>query len=192
MKKIAIVLISAGLILIAYPFYQEWTNHQKVKALEKAITLISEAEEEALEELDALPFTKGTLENLMELEIPSIQLKQHVLNETTEENLNIALTQIKKDQTPGVGNFTIAGHRGYRDGRHFSDLGKVSIGEIVYLHTKDKTFVYEITSSDVIEATQIEVLDDRSDVDEITLITCTVSGLKRIAVKGQLVHEMPK
>lgn len=55
-------------------------------------------------------------------------MNQLVLDETTDENLNITLTQIKKDQTPGVGNFTIAGHRGYRDGRHFSNLSKVPIG----------------------------------------------------------------
>ncbi|MBO1912309.1 class D sortase, partial [Microvirga sp. 3-52] len=127
------------------------------------------------------------IKNVLELEIPYINIQQKVLNRTTEENLAIALTQIKEDQVPGKGNFTIAGHRGYRDGRHFSNLAEVPMGEKVYLHSSDQTFVYEIISSEVIEPTNIGVLDDKKDLNEITMITCTISGKERVAVKGVLI-----
>ncbi len=109
-----------------------------------------------------------------------------------DKNLSLALTQIKENQKPGLRNFTIAGHRGYRDGRHFSNLDEVPVGEMAYLHAKEKTYAYEITSSEVIEATDVDVLDDQENLNKLTLITCTVSGRQRVAVKGKLIEEISK
>jgi sortase A len=186
-----ILFLLTGLVLVSFPLYVEWNQTKEVKAMEQALSLIAEwdgMESIPLQQIEHLTLTQEQLDNVMELEIPYIEMKQHILNETTDENLNIALTQIKPDQQPGVGNFTIAGHRGYRDGRHFSNLSKVPIGEKIYLHAGDKTYVYEITSKDVIQPTFVEVLDDTEGKNEITLITCTISGKQRVAVKGELVE----
>lgn len=194
MKRLfGILLVVVGILLISYPFYQEWKQNKELRALEEALSLISGADEDVdLSAIGNLSLSKDEIENVMELEIPFIDLQQYILEETTDENLNLALTQIKKDQTPGVGNFTIAGHRGYRDGRHFSNLSKVPVGEKVYLHAEDETYVYELKSSEVIEATDVDVLNDVKGKDEITLITCTVSGANRVAVKGDLVEVIEK
>ena len=188
-----ILLVVVGILLISFPFYQEWKQNKELRALEEALSLISGADGDVdLSAIEDLSLSKDEIENVMELEIPFIDLKQYILKETTDENLNLALTQIKKDQTPGVGNFTVAGHRGYRDGRHFSNLSKVPVGEMVYLHAEDETYVYELKSSEVIEATDVDVLNDDKGKDEITLITCTVSGENRVAVKGDLVEVIKK
>jgi len=161
---IGILFLLTGLVLVFYQFHKEWNHSKRVQAMEQALSLIAESEGMepiALEQIENLSLTKEQLENVMELEIPYINIKQYILDETTDENLNIALTQIKPDQQPGIGNFTVAGHRGYRDGRHFSNLAKVPIGEKVYLHVDDKTLIYEIVSSEVIEPTFVEVLDDK-------------------------------
>lgn len=186
---IGILLLVAGVVLISIPFYHEWNQGKDLNALEEALSLISTSDGDTIDlsTIENLTFTEEEIKDVMELEIPFINLKQYILGETTDYNLSIALTQIKVDQTPGVGNFTIAGHRGYRDGRHFSNLAKVPIGEMVYLHADGKTYVYEIKSSEVIEPTYVKVLDDTADKNEITLITCTVSGADRVAVKGDLV-----
>lgn len=186
-----IFFIVVGAILVSFPFYIEWKGQQEIEALEEAISLISQSngKEVDLSPIKKLTMSEEEIHQVLELEIPSIQLKQPVLSETTDENLNIALTQIKADQTPGKGNFTIAGHRGFRDGRHFSNLDKVPLGEVVYLHTRNTTYAYKLTSSDVIEPTYLEVLDNDKDKNELTLITCTISGAKRIAVKGELISQ---
>lgn len=186
-KVFGIVLLAIGIGLLSYPFIMEWVQQKDVRALEDALALISDANGEDVD-IGDVPFTEDELKEVLELEIPSIDLKQHVLSKTTDENLNIALTQIKEDQSPGEGNFTIAGHRGYRDGRHFSNLANVAIGEQVYLHDQDKTYIYEITSSEVIKPTAVDVLEDHGDESEITMITCTVTGANRVAVKGKLVE----
>ena len=194
MKRLfGILLVVVGILLISFPFYQEWKQNKELRALEEALSLISGADGDVdLSAIGDLSLSKDEIESVMELEIPFIDLNQYILEETTDENLNLALTQIKKDQTPGVGNFTIAGHRGFRDGRHFSNLSKVPVGEMVYLHAEDETYVYELKSSEVIEATDVDVLNDDKGKDEITLITCTVSGENRVAVKGDLVEVIKK
>lgn len=193
MKKtkfvLGILLFGIGLLCIFTPFYMEWQQNKEVKAIEEALALISDPEagaNKSLSSVENLNFSKEQLADVLELEIPSIKLKQYVLGETTEQNLNIALTQIKEAQTPGAGNFTIAGHRGYRDGRHFSNLDKVEAGEEIYLHTQNTTYIYRIESTQVIEDHDVYVLEDTKGKNEITLITCTPSGKKRIAVKGEL------
>ena len=187
-----LVMIVVGLALIAYPLYMDYTSTKEAKALEDAISLIAmadEGEEVDLSAIEDLPFSEEDLRNALELEIPYLDIVHRVLPETNEYNLSIALTEIKEDQKPGEGNFTIAGHRGYRDGRHFSNLSEVPIGEEIYLHVGEDTYVYEIESSEVIPPTAIEVLEDDPNKNELTLITCTISGNERVAVKAKFIEK---
>ncbi|MGN1387915.1 MAG: sortase domain-bontaining protein, partial [Bacillus sp. (in: firmicutes)] len=48
-----------------------------------------------------------------------------------------------------------------------------------------KVFEYIVTSKETIEENDVDILAD-TDKIEITLITCTEDGEKRIAVKGLL------
>lgn len=194
-KAVGILLIFLGLILVGTPLFYEWKQNQEVAAIEKALSIISEPQAgqgaAGLPPIRHLSLSETELEKVMELKVPSIDLEQIVLPETTEENLSISLTQIKPDQTPGQGNFTIAGHRGYRGGRHFRDLPDVPIGAEVYLYHGKKRYTYVVKSQEIIEATAIDVLDDQANVNEITLITCTLDGKRRIALKGELVVSEP-
>ncbi|MBS4202393.1 sortase [Bacillus sp. FJAT-49732] len=189
---VGLVFLTAGLTFISIPLYYEWQQGKELRALEEALSLISEGSGESanLSSIDHLSFTEDQLKDVMELEIPSINLKQKILGETTEENLRVALTQLKKDQSPGMGNFTVAGHRGYRGERHFSRLPQVSIGDKVFLHTDKQTFVYQVTSTEVIDPSYVEILDNHQGKKEITMITCTRSGIDRIAVVGELIDKI--
>ncbi|MGV2623076.1 UNVERIFIED_CONTAM: class D sortase [Halobacillus marinus] len=181
------IFVLMGLILLSIPFLYEWKQNQKVQAMEEAMTLIesSDGEPVDLSEVDNLPVDEEQLKGMMELEIPSIGVKENILSETTEDNLNIALTQIKENQTPGEGNFTVAGHRGFRNGRFFNRLPDVPIGAEILLHDKENTFVYTVTSREVIAPTDVEVLNDHGSDKEITLITCTLNGEERVMLKGK-------
>lgn len=186
---LGLVLLVAGVALIATPFYHEWQQQKELSALDDALAMIEDESDSSESDYEVADrkFTKEELESVYELEIPSIGLNQKVLGETTEENLNMSLAQIKQDQVPGEGNFTIAGHRGYRGDRHFRDLPNVENGEEVHLTADGKTYIYEINKSEVIEATDVDVLDETGDKDEITMITCTIGGQQRISVQGDLV-----
>ncbi|WMM34123.1 class D sortase [Shouchella clausii] len=193
---IGMLLIIAGLALVAVPLTKEWQQANGVAQLEKALAAVQTGEtiektdgEATIEKTDDSPssWTKEQLEAVMELEIPAIDLKQYILDETTDENLALTLTQIKQEQVPGEGNFAVAGHRGYRGDRHFRQLPNVQKGDEIRLHADDgKTYIYVVKSTEIIEPTDVDVLND-GEQPEITLITCTLSGQQRVAVKGDLI-----
>ncbi|SIS64916.1 class D sortase [Salimicrobium flavidum] len=190
-RKIGAGLVILGLVLISIPLYHEYTQAKEKEALEEAFSLISSGEQAVdAKKMEDLPVTKEEVSGIVELEIPSIDLSEKVLPETTPENLNLALTQIRPDQAPGKGNFTIAGHRGYRGERFFSKLPAVPTGEEVLLHQDGETFVYEVTGTEVVEPTAVEVLEDQEGKKEITMITCTWDGSDRVVLKGQLIEHI--
>lgn len=180
-RRVGISLVFIGLTLISIPFIYEWQQNQKLGEFEKALAMISDGGE-----ADNTEFSEADLTDVYELEIPAIDLEQKVMAETNEKNLAIALTQIKPNQQPGKGNFTIAGHRGYRGDRLFAQLPNVAVGDEVILHADGESFVYVITDSSVIAPTDVKVLDNNKEEKEITMITCTIDGKERVAVSGKL------
>lgn len=68
----------------------------------------------------------------------------------------------------------------------FRNLPEVPIGSKVNLIVGDQTYTYEIMTSQIIEPTQTDILLDEEGKNEITLITCTVDGKQRVALKGLL------
>lgn len=174
-------MLILGIGFIIYPIYIQFQQGKEIEQLEYSLDMIQSGE---LGKED-ISIDGVDVNDVIRLSIPSIALNQPILASTSAEHLNVALTQIKPKQKVGEGNFTIAGHLSSIDGRHFNRLPEVKIGDEVSVITDTEVYTFEITSSEVIEATDVSVLDDRGK-SEITLITCTPSGLKRLAVKGQL------
>ena len=110
------------------------------------------------------------------LSVPSIDLYQPILETLSDDNLNVALTQIKEDQVLGSGNFTVAGHLSSEpvDGRHFNRLPEVQIGDEVSVLTDKQVYTFTEDSREVTEETDVDVLDDGNQSE----ITCTPSEKK--------------
>ncbi len=180
-----IMLVLVGVGLVGYPYYFHWEQEKEMEELHFAIHAISSGEE--LNDAEISLSIKKQIENgVMRLKIPSIDLNQPVLPETSEESLNLALTQIKANQTPGEGNFTIAGHRSTKEGRHFNRLPKVKEGETVILIEGSKEYHYTINNVITVKPERVDVLKDVEGQDLITLVTCTITGADRIIVQGKL------
>ena len=177
-NKWAIALLILGIVCISYPYIMHRIQGEEMKQLQAALEDI-----QVTGQSDS-PVDEEDLLSALELSIPAIDLNAPVLPKTTKEYLNIALTQIKKDQVPGQGNFTIAGHNSSVYGRHFNRLHEVKIGDEIQLIEGEHVFTYEIDSKEIISPSEVEVLNNHPDKNEITLITCTDSGTKRLAVKG--------
>lgn len=183
-NRFGLLLFIIGIGFTLYPAIVHFQQGKEIEQLEMALEMI---QNDKMEE-DFLTINMDELQDVVRLSIPSIDLDQPVLATLSEENLNVALTQIKQNQVLGKGNFTIAGHLSTVDGRFFNRLPEVQIGEQVFITSGTDIYTYEIESNEVIEATDVNVLDDDENKSEITLITCTPSGKKRVAVKGRLVH----
>lgn len=193
MRKIGGLLLLIGIGCLLYSFYIEEKQKEDINQLQSALEAIQNtdnlADSESIKEevSSSLNIDETDLSDVLTLTIPSINLEAPVLPETTQESLDVALTQIKTNQVPGQDNFTIAGHNSAVYGRHFNRLSEVGKGDVIYLIDGNNEFVYQVQSKNIINPQEVEVLNDTPGKREITLITCTLSGTKRIAVKGQLI-----
>ena len=183
LKKMALVLLLLGIACVLYPYIMHQKQEEEMKQLQAALEDIQETGE-INEQVSSLSLDEDDLYNTVKLYIPAIELDAPVLPETTKDNLNIALTQIKSKQVPGQGNFTIAGHNSAVYGRHFNRLHELNIGDEIQLVDGEEVYSYQVDSKRVIDPSAVDVLEDNPNKNEITLITCTVSGTKRLAVKG--------
>ena len=174
----ATFLLILGIVCISYPYMMHRIQGEEMKQLQAALEDI-----QVTGKSDG-PVDEEDLLSTLKLSIPAINLNTPVLPKTTKEYLNIALTQIKKDQVPGQGNFTIAGHNSSVYGRHFNRLHEVNIGDEIQLIDGEDVFTYQIDSKKIITPSEVDVLNNHPDMNEITLITCTDTGTKRLAVKG--------
>ncbi|MFP7254339.1 class D sortase [Terribacillus goriensis] len=182
-----VVFLLLGVALVATPLSIERMQAKEVSELEKAFASIEAGDVPQAGGEQGQKWSEDELANMMKLEIPSIELEQYVLKETTDENLAAALTQIKTDQNPAKDNFSIAGHRGYRGDRFFRQLPEVKAGAEIKLQDKDATYIYEVDSVKIVEPNNIAILEN-TDEPEITLVTCTLSGKQRVAVTGKLIE----
>lgn len=125
------------------------------------------------------------------IEIPKINLEMPVLNDATPKNLNISPSKVRgSSQLGNTGNYSIAGHRSKRYGRHFNRLDELGPGDRVSLHTKEKDYVYEIKEKLLVTPQETWVLDSNKNESELTLITCHPidNPTHRLVVKGTLVE----
>ena len=179
-KIIGLLFVVIGISCMLFPIYFYVQQGREIEQLHQKLNITQESEVTHIEKKEE------SLGQVMMLSIPSIDLYQPILETLSDDNLNVALTQIKEDQVLGSGNFTVAGHLSSVDGRHFNRLPEVQIGDEVSVLTDKQVYTFTVDSREVIEATDVDVLDDGGQ-SEITLITCTPSGKKRLAVKGYLV-----
>ena len=179
-KNIGLLFAVIGICCIVFPIYFYVQQGREIEQLHEKLNLIQQSEITHIEKKEE------SLGQVMMLSIPSIDLYQPILETLSDDHLNVALTQIKENQVLGSGNFTVAGHLSSVDGRHFNRLPEVKIGDEVSVLTDKQVYTFTVDSREVIEATDVDVLDDGGR-SEITLITCTPSGKKRLAVKGYLV-----
>lgn len=193
MRKIGGLLFLVGVVCLLYSYHIQEKQKESINQLQSVLEAIRNMDntgrsESIKEELSSsFNIDKADIKRLIILSIPSIELEAPVLPEPTPEYLNVALTQIRKNQVPGQGNFTIAGHNSVVYGRHFNRLDEIKIGDQIQLEGKQGKFVYQVESKKIIKPTDVDVLNETPGKREITLITCTKSGAKRIAVKGHII-----
>ncbi|HSX30483.1 MAG TPA: sortase [Candidatus Saccharimonadales bacterium] len=85
---------------------------------------------------------------------------------------------------PGqIGNAVVIGHSSeaiWSPGHYkyaFTLLGKVPNKALVYIDYKDARYIYRITSREVVDPTDVAVLDQSTSKPVLTLITCTPVGV---------------
>ena len=182
---IALILIGIGIIVnVAYKkIVASQKQNELIEAFESQI--IEAKKEESSETVNLEPINGYTPVAIME--IPSIKLKQPVVDGITEDVIKYFLGRFPDLAMPGeIGNFAVAGHRVSDFTDAFINLYKVKVGDEVIVTTKDGRYTYEVDNSFIVEPDQVEVLDD-ADYEKMTLITCTIGSKRRVIVTGKLI-----
>lgn len=108
------------------------------------------------------------------LEIPSINLKQGVVNSTKNFNsINYAISVDKHSNYPDKeGNFILYAHSGNSSIAYFRNLNKVNINDKVYVYYNGIKYEYIITNKyDIKKTGTANIIKSNTD-KYITLITC--------------------
>lgn len=104
------------------------------------------------------------------------------------------------DAVPGQkGNTVILGHSSndiFNQGAYkfvFVQLDRLQPGDVFYLHYEGTRYIYRMTSSKVIDPTEVSALQIGNDKPMATLITCTPPGtaLKRLLIFAEQISPDP-
>lgn len=188
-KIIGVLLILIGVGIIGTVAYKKIVTSQKQNELLEAFeSQLAEGDNENTEEEVNLDSINGYTPIAI-MEIPSIKLKQPVVEGITEDVIKYFLGKFPGSTMPGeVGNFAVAGHRVSDFTDAFINLYKVKPGDNVIVTTKDGKYTYEVEESFIVDPEQVEVLEN-ADYEKITLITCTIGSKRRVIVTGKLIEK---
>ena len=109
------------------------------------------------------------------LTIPKLGISYPVLTEESEELLKVSLCK-----------YCVVGHN-YKNGTMFGKLSMTSVGdEITLKDLSGKTITYSINNKYVVEPTDVSCTSQLTNGQrELTLITCTDYGKRRLVVKAR-------
>ena len=153
------------------------------------VSFSKEALAAAAEEYDALLNMDGS--GLMGfLEIPAIQVTVPVYHGTAEETLRKGAGHLAGSALPVGGDGThcvLTGHSGVAGNRLFSDLDRLTAGDVFFLHVLNETLAYRVTEISIVLPYETELLQQVSGKDLCTLVTCTPYGVNthRLLVRGE-------
>lgn len=117
------------------------------------------------------------------LVIDKIGVSQNILAVCTDDSLNVSIAKLYGPDLNEPGNFCISGHRGTA----FMKLDTLKEGDTLYMidkKTKRKVNyeVYKVYTCSPYDLTCLDQNDDGKR--EVTIITCTPNGAKRVVCKA--------
>lgn len=180
-KIIGILIIIIGIFLIAFSFYARWdtkrSNDESIDNFEQVLE-----NNKILEDRNDNSNEEDISEGIGILNIPKIDLRAIIKEGTDMQTLRHSIGHFEETPMPWEsGNSAIAGHRQYTYGEFFNRVDEIDPGDLIEIETLNGTIKYRVDKKEVIEPTQIEVLDN-TDEDSLTIITCVKGGKKRIAL----------
>lgn len=129
------------------------------------------------------------------IDIPKINIQLPIYHGTDEAVLQIAIGHIAGSSLPIGGKSThciVSGHRGLPSAKLFTDIDKMSEGDIFTMTVLDRTVTYEVDQVRIVEPTNLSDLQIVEGKDYCTLVTCTPYGINthRLLVRGHRIANL--
>ena len=183
-----IILVLALVIVLAMIIVKYGNNYKNEKEVSATLETIEQQLEEKSpedeEELLDVEYKGYKIEGI--IEIPKIDIKYPIINQTNEETMKLSITKFWGPEANEIGNYTVAGHNN-KDGTMFGKTKYLEIGDTIKLtNLKNETIeykVFEIYSIDPDDVSIVNSVDPNTR--EITLITCTNGHKNRLITKAR-------
>lgn len=188
---VKIIILLATFITLVYVFININVNKQEINSNENTISKQinrKESNDNKYIKEAVIEEYKG-FDVCAKLEIPSINLETYVLENYSENALNISVVKFYGADPNVVGNFCIAGHN-FINKNMFRNLKNVEIGERLIISDNNIGKIeYEVTDIYKVVPENTSCLSQNTNGErEVTLITCTTSSKERIIVKAREVN----
>lgn len=126
------------------------------------------------------------------IEIPTIQCTLPIYHGTDDSILQVAVGHLEWSSLPVGGESShcvLSGHRGLPSAKLFSNLDKLSIGDIFELRVLNEVLTYEVDQILIVKPDESDNLRIIEGKDYCTLVTCTPYGVNshRLLVRGHRV-----
>lgn len=147
-----------------------------------------------LVEQPAVALYRGAEETqtLGRIELPSIGIKEWLIEGTEKPSLTLGVGHMLQTPVPGMGgNFALAGDRVLYTVPMLR-IDKLQMGDPVYVYMPYATFHYQVESINVVDPSDVYVLDPKG-YESVTIISCdpTWQLFTRLAVSAKLVDSTP-
>lgn len=131
------------------------------------------------------------------VEIPKIEVYLPIYHGTEEEVLSVGVGHLLGSTLPVGGESThtvLTGHSGLATEKMFSDLDKLTVGNVFYLHVLNEVLAYEVDEINVVLPEDTSHLGITKGQDYCTLVTCTPFGVNthRLLVRGTRIVYTPE
>lgn len=126
------------------------------------------------------------------IEIPGINVSLPVYHGVSDSVLQVAVGHIEWSSLPVGGENThcvVSGHRGLPSAKLFTNLDKLTAGDIFMLNVLNETLTYEVDRILIVNPDEISALNIEEGKDLCTLVTCTPYGINshRLLITGHRV-----
>ena len=128
------------------------------------------------------------------IEIPKLGCSLPIYHGTGDDVLQIAIGHLAGSSLPVGGKSThcvVSGHRGLPSAKLFTNLDKLSEGDVFTIRTLNEVLSYEVDRISIVLPTETEQLQIVPGEDLCTLMTCTPYGVNthRLLVRGRRMED---
>ena len=114
------------------------------------------------------------------IEINKINVYLPICHGTSHQVLNNAIGHLESSSFPSSNNnihTILTGHTGLPNAQLFTDLDRLSIGDLFYIHILNETYTYRIKDIYIVDPNETSYLNIVEGKNYCTLMTCTPYGI---------------
>ena len=180
---ILFIIIVATIIMISIKY---GTQKEYDKKNEEIVEVFSHTEQKEDENGESLLEFEGH-KVIGIIKIPAIELEYPILEQTTQETMNISISRYWGGDINSYGNVSLAGHNNKITLTMFGKNKDLKHGDSIFLtDLKNNTVeykIYDIFTTDPDDVNILKTTDE--NIREVTLITCTNGRANRLITKAK-------